>query len=181
MIRNSESAAGSIITQLGPKLLESPDAQQQATYQQLLVAFTLGRWLRSSDALLVAANEDEAGVRRLMAEHFDEDVMERAERSHAYWRTAVLGFFDKALQVMAFVNRIELFRWVSKIDPILYVAMVSRMSPVQPSEVFALVFHTRAESEAGEPIVFEGVTGLRQQSAEIRSEEQSSPQHRVPA
>ncbi|MHD0644849.1 secretion/conjugation apparatus DotM-related subunit [Pseudomonas aeruginosa] len=126
-------------------------------YKQLMVAFTLGRWLQSHEAMVLSRNEDELGVRRLMQEHWNFDFLVQAEESHAYWRTAILGSFDLALKVMPFVDRKNTFKWLAAVDQVLYIALVSRLEQKQPWEIAALVFHTKKEVETGAPIVFDGL------------------------
>lgn len=168
MIGISAAAAGSIESQLGHRLCDDPGAGLLQVYKQLIVAFTLGRWLQTHDALVLSRNEDELGVRRLMNEHWDDDLLEQAEESHAYWRTAVLGGFDLALKVMPFIDRKGTFLWLAPVDPVLYIALVSRLERQQPWEISALVFHVKQETDTGMPIVFDGQRARAAEAASHR-------------
>jgi hypothetical protein len=138
------------LEQLGPALTVEPLILQFKAYTQLIRGLSMHVSGDTEMALMTLSRFIDKGPPTDVHEELEE-----ASTAHFYWRTAIIRMYVIANQVSPL--SLQNFRWLQRIDPVLYTAMAVAMDNKPHISCFRLMHHYSLEVGQAKPIRFESL------------------------
>jgi hypothetical protein len=139
------------LEQLGPPLTVEPEILHYKAYTQVIRGLSMHVTGDTEMALMTLSRFIDKGPPILVP-----DELEEASAAHFYWRTTIIRMYVIANQVSP-INQ-QNFRWLQRIDPVLYTAMAVAMEALKPHvSCFRLMHHYGLEVGQERPIRFESL------------------------
>lgn len=138
------------LDQLGPPLTVDPEILHYKAYTQVIRGLSMHVTGDTEMALMTLSRFIDKGPPIIV-----KDELEEASAAHFYWRTTIIRMFVIANQVGPLSQ--QNFRWLQRIDPVLFTAMAVAMDNKQHVSCFRLMHHYSLEVGQAKPIRFESL------------------------